>query len=457
MKRGFSTMLAALFLLLASSAFAQAQEMDPLLKILVENKVITMEQALSVQAEYARRQQAAQTTPPPAPAPVQAAVTKEEATKIAEEAVAKAKPNLPDWLKDLKFSCTLFISYQNGSLADSTKPLVNGQYPLAHYSQFLLKRGYLDFEKKITPWLDARLTPDIRQDAVGGWTYRTKFLYGKFHWKGNGIFGQPYVMAGAIPTPFIDLEDAIYGFRAQDVTFIERVGVMGSADIGLAGGFNLGPDLPDSYKKEVSSKHPGRWGSFMAGLYNGGGYDIAEKNMNKVAMARLSIRPLPDYVPGFQVTLFEGQGKGNVADSWATSGPLKGTRLYPDYRLFMGMLSYEAPYVAAYAQWFEGRGNRGGTAVSADNTDKKESGYSLFTRVTFPADKRFTAFVRYDSFDTDKRLAARQGDQTERWIGGLAWNLLKSNFLLLDYDSLRHSLPTLADENRWQLTLQLKF
>jgi len=64
---------------------AEESELDPLLKLLVEQGVITIEQALAVQAEYDRRRVAEQAlTPPPATVAVDTAVAP-PAEKAAEE------------------------------------------------------------------------------------------------------------------------------------------------------------------------------------------------------------------------------------------------------------------------------------------------------------------------------------------------------------------------------------
>jgi hypothetical protein len=67
---------------------AEQAELDPLLKLLVEQGVITMEQALTVQAEYDRRRMAEQEpTPPPQTVAVEtaAAPPEEEATEEKDE------------------------------------------------------------------------------------------------------------------------------------------------------------------------------------------------------------------------------------------------------------------------------------------------------------------------------------------------------------------------------------
>ena len=55
MKIRFTTVLTLCALLFGFAVTARAGDMDPLLKLLVDKGVITMEQALSVQAEYDRQ------------------------------------------------------------------------------------------------------------------------------------------------------------------------------------------------------------------------------------------------------------------------------------------------------------------------------------------------------------------------------------------------------------------
>ena len=59
--------ICALLLMLAAPLMAQERELDPLLELLVEQGVITLQQALAVQAEYDRRRSTEVATPPPPP------------------------------------------------------------------------------------------------------------------------------------------------------------------------------------------------------------------------------------------------------------------------------------------------------------------------------------------------------------------------------------------------------
>jgi hypothetical protein len=264
----------------------------------------------------------------------------------------------------------------------------------------------------------------------------------------------------------------------QDTQFSERVLGLPSADLGLLFAGNFGADLPKSYQDEVSKSFAGRWGSWAVGLFNGSGYSGIENNTGRSLQARVSIRPMPDIVPGFQITLAGLRAKGNVAPTWITTGSFKGTKNYPDWTLYQAMLSYQHPRFTLSAQYLRSVGTNKGD-VFYQPTDyvaglvspsdiyrgKSSKGYSFFGEYRFPANKRFSAFARHDHFDPDTKDITRiknSEDVQDRDIVGLAYWLYKENGILLDYDVLRHSRyyatgKQIPDEPRWQLTLQIKY
>jgi len=78
---------------------AQEPELDPLLELLVEQGVITMEQALAVQAEYDRRREAAKI---PVVAPVQTS-PQEPPMQVATAPVEEEKPKEEKWYDRIDF------------------------------------------------------------------------------------------------------------------------------------------------------------------------------------------------------------------------------------------------------------------------------------------------------------------------------------------------------------------
>ena len=481
MRKWFTGMAVAALLAIAGSV--RAQELDPLLKLLVDNKVITMEQALAVQEQYNRQKGAPQQAAPAG------AITKDEVRTVAQEEIAKAKPNLGD-LGGLKIGGTYYLSYQNGvtfngsSLSDDKTD---------NYSKFTLKRGYLDVQKDFAPWLSTRFTPDLYQDSTSGqFNLRVKYLYADFKWKGGDFIAKPDLEVGMVHTPWIDFQEGLWPWRMQDTLFIERVGITSSADLGMTLGGLFGGTLPKTYQDEVSNKYPGRYGSFQIGVYNGGGYSTSEKNSNKVVALRVSVRPMPDIAPGLQLSAFGLDGKGNVADTyWTKDGPFKGKEVYPDFKIFEGQLSYQHKYFMLAGEYYEGRGNAAGTAYYTDKDyvagkvdqglifqARYQRGYSLMGQVRFPESRKWALIGRMDYFDPDTKgvylqsnLPYTNRDVTRRYIAGVAYYLFKDNILLFDYDVLQHSKyfknTTLAnpagfnervpDEGRFQITLQIKF
>ena len=444
-------------LTLAAGLAAAAQEvgeLDPLLKLLVENKVITLDQATAVQEQYAK--QKAQ----------DATVLTEDVKNQVSADLKKSGPKLPSALEGLKIGGLAYISYQNGEKYSGTKDQTT------QYSAFVLKRGYIDIQKDITPYFSARITPDITLDSTGDTKVRIKYLYANFHWKGNDIFTKPYVEVGQAHMPWLDYEESINLYRMQDPMFLERNGAYNSADVGVMFGTDFGGQMPDDYKKNVSSHYAGKYGSMQVGLYNGAGYHAAEKNNNKVLMYRVSVRPVPSVLPGLQLSYFGINGKPNVTEPKPGPGVI-----YPDWRLNQWMVSYQHQYFTLTGQWADGKNNQGGSAVWTYGPHKGDSlpwkGYSYFGELRLPFEGsqagKWSLIARYDHMDPndDESDSSTKKDIQKRTLFGAAWQFAKGNYFLLDYETLDHSKDwsgqpagqhqSLPNEKRLQLTLQVKF
>ena len=190
----------------------------------------------------------------------------------------------------------------------------------ADYSKFVIKRGYISVDANINSFMSARITPDITQDSTGDIKVRLKYAYAKFQKPSLGYITKPFVEVGVVHMPWLDYEEHINLYRMQDTMFMERNGLFNSADLGVMFGGNFGPQLPEDYRKAVNDHYAGRWGSFAVGVYNGGGYHASEKNEDKALEGRFTLRPLPDHLPGLQVSVFGVSGKGNIADAIRAAG-----------------------------------------------------------------------------------------------------------------------------------------
>ncbi len=449
MRRLCLTLMAAALMAFAGAVRAQdAQELDPLLKILVQNKVITLEQAQAVQQEYDK----------------QKPVTKEEARDVAKEEVAKSSFKLPSALEGLKVGSTIFFSYQNGNAWSGTKDEASS------YDRFVLKRGYINIEKEIAPWLSARITPDIYADSTGQYAFRMKYAYANFHWKGNSFFNAPYIETGIAHTPWIDYEEQIYRYRMVEPTFLDRNGLWGSADAGIMAGSNFGPDLSPTYKKEVQPKYAGTWGSWAVGFYNGGGYATSEKNQNKAFEWRLSIRPFGAMFPGLQLQ-WAGvtSAYGNKAIDNSKTPPLDP----PNWRVNQYGVTYESKWVNAEYLYYTGDGNPAGTLYDQTNhttvpTAAPTKGYTWFIEGKFPANRKWSAFYRYDHLDVQDNVSKDWKKDVQNYQDiGIAYWLTAKSAIVLDYSTLDHTKPwpsqpgnahsAIPDDKRWQLTYKIDF
>ena len=356
------------------------------------------------------------------------AAEKEEVTQEDITSVVKA-------LKDIKFNLLWYLSYMDGEGRDVGGNAGDGE----SRSKFAIKRGYFRFSKTLMPWFDAHMTFDVTQakdddsSLDGSVAVRIKYAYAKFKLPDVAFFTKPFVEAGIVHMPWLDFEEHINWYRCQDTMFIERNSTFNSADFGLTLVSLFGGEVGEEYQKKVSNKYPGRYGSMAVGVYNGGGYHASEKNDNKALEGRLTIRPLPDVVPGLQFSYFGITGKGNTKDE-------------PDWTVNLGMVSFEHEYLVLTGQYYDGKGNQKGS----DEYDK--DGYSIFAELK--PHKKFSIIGRYDQFDPNDDM---DDDENTRYIIGAAYHIDKQhkNMVLLDYDTVDYEDSSKEDDKRIQLTLQV--
>ena len=333
-------------------------------------------------------------------------------------------------LKDLKFETLWYLSYQDGQQNNGTD-----------YSKFTLKRGYLTVKKSIIPSLSARLTADITQvndadsNLNGSVAVRLKYLYGQFIFPENEFLTNPNIEFGLVHIPWLDFEEHINFYRLQDTMFLERNHTFNSADMGITFSTLLGGTIDKDYQTRVTKYYPGRYGSMAFGIYNGGGYHASEKNNNKVFEGRLTIRPLPDTLPGLQLSYFGIFGKGNQSTN-------------PDWETNLGFISYQHEFFTLTGQYYTGKGNQSGS------NENEKKGHSVFAEIK-PIEK--ISFIgRYDHFDPNKDAS---NDENDRYIFGIAYMLDKPhhNMIVLDYDTVKYKQSDTKDDKRIQLTLQIKY
>ncbi len=251
----------------------------------------------------------------------------------------------PSPLEGISISGLFYLAYQDG------------QEGGADYSRFRVTRSYLTTQVKVLPRLTGRITIDSHQDAQGDMKARLKYAYAKYDFGDRGKVTGLGLEGGIVHMVWLDFEEHVDLYRMRDPMFMERSGMFNSADFGLTLSGGFGGSLPEAYRRDVGSSYASRYGSFAVGVYNGGGYHAGEANQNKVLEGRLTVRPMPETMPGLQLSGLLIAGKGNRAD--------EGQGI-PDWRAYNAFLSYQHATGTITAQYAWGRGNQGGAGSSPD-------------------------------------------------------------------------------------------
>ncbi|MFC1694342.1 hypothetical protein ACFL1R_12655 [Candidatus Latescibacterota bacterium] len=325
-----------------------------------------------------------------------------------------------------------FISCQTGKTGDK------------YASNFSVKRGYINIKKRLTDRISGRITPDIsvdrEGDGEGDLEMRLKYCYMDIVLDTMSFMVKPHVEFGLVHPPWIDFEQSINLYRMQDPMFLDRNKILNSADFGITFFSLLGGEMDDDYQKNVSSKNPGKYGSVAAGIYNGGGYHAIERNNNKTIEARMTLRPVPSFIPGLQVSYHGITGKGNTAKN-------------PDWTLNACFVSLENLRYVITGMYFSGVGNFKGSAVNGSGDAMDQSGYSLFGELKI-FKRKFRLIGRYDMFD-DK--PDTDDNNLKRIIAGIAYHIHGKTKALLDYDISTRNSWSGYEEARTQFTIEYNF
>jgi len=346
--------------------------------------------------------------------------------------------SLPKGLQGISISGEYYLGFKSGEKGGT------------EFSIFEIRRGYLTVNKKIIPGLlSSRITLDTSQDedgdGEGDMEARIKYAYAQLLLPDFSFVNKAKIEFGIVHTPWLDYEQGINAYRMRDKMFMERSGIVNSGDFGVTVFGLFGGKMDDSYKKRVSKKYAGRYGSFAFGIYNGGGYHAVENNKNKAAELRVSIRPLPDILSGLQISYFGTNGEGNKA------GEADET---PDWIINSVMLSYQAESYTLTGQFLDGKGNQKGSWYDSNDMSiaNEYQGYSVF------GEKRLknSSLIMggFDSFDPNKDI---DNNEYIRYYVGLGYDFGKRNILLFDYNVKSYEDSSKSDDFWFQLTMQVKF
>lgn len=433
MKRGLSLVLSLCFLFMLFGISHAAEITDPILKKLVEKGILSEQEAAGVMQDIEQEKTQKE---------------KKVEQKIDEKVTAMAPAENKDLgiiakqLKGIKFGLLWYLSYMNGEGKDVGGSAGDG----IDRNRFAIKRGYFRFTKEFMPWFDAHITFDVTQSSVKDSSLsdsiqvRLKYIYGKFKLPTLAFLTKPNFEVGQVHMPWLDYEEHTNYYRMQDTMFLERNGIFNSADFGITFTSLLGGEMPKEYQENVNSHYAGRYGSIQGGVYNGGGYHASEQNKNKVLEGRVTIRPVPDVIPGLQVSYFGTTGKGNTAAE-------------PDWTTNLVYGSFESEPVVLTGQYYWGEGQQNGS-----NSTEKD-GYSFFAELKLynmfrDPINRFSVIGRYDHFDPN---TDQKDDENSRYIFGVGYYLDKphKNMFVVDYDHVDYKASGKSNDSRVQATLQV--
>jgi hypothetical protein len=393
MKRKIFVGLFTLFFLLPLAADAEVK--DPLLQKLVEKGMLTREEAEILQGQ--------------------------------------SKVELPKALQGISVGVLAYLDYSGGTTShDGTD-----------YNKFSITRGYVNIKKEITPWLKARVTPDITlisntaNSQKGDLELRMKYYFIDLLPPDAGFLTDNDFRIGLGHTPWLDFQEHINIYRMQGVMFQEKFKGFNSSDLGIGLLGNFGGKLNKELEEEVGYHTPyaGRYGSYHIGIYNGGGYHATEANQDKVVEGRITLRPLPDAIPGLQLTYHGISGEGNNPTG-------------PEWTSNTGFISYQNRYLVLTGEYVGSKGQQDGS------DEKKKGGYSVFGDLKIPMYERMAITGRYDVWDPDTDSAR---DTQRLFIGGISYKVYENNYLIAVYEQLHYENPGYEDDKKVQVVFQVSF
>ena len=261
---------------------------------------------------------------------------------------------------------------------------------------FSVDRVYLRTDATMSPHFGARITLDADRmkpaelasgEAV---TYDTKYrVFVKHAYLEVKDLGDIKIRAGMVDTPYAPYYDALWGKRYIAESFAKRVGVLDTADLGVA----------------VLGKHGKGLVDWNLSVLNGEGYGKVEVDAGKAVQARVTVDPLAGKdKQALPITGFASYNPHPIEETatqtWAVAAG------YDIHRLFA---------------WLELLGSTTG--------ETSGMGWSASLNPRLPA---YAGLVlRYDEWDPDTSAA---GDAQRALIAGVDKNFMEKVSLALTYE-----------------------
>jgi hypothetical protein len=320
----------------------------------------------------------------------------------------KQNTHIPE-TPSIKIGGQWFLAYLNGTLDNEWVNL------------FTVTRGYINIKAKLNDTFSGRITPDVsidqEGDGAGDLELRLKYAYLQWNLPNILFLYKPFFELGLVHRPWLNFEENVIGYRMQGTMFLPRHGVINSADFGVTFVSLLGGEMSKEYQKLVNSKYPGKYGSIVLGVYNGGGYHDFERNTNKPIEGRITIRPFPFLLPGLQFSYTGAYGKGNTIAA-------------PDWIMNTGYISWESRHLILTASYYKGVGDFRGRAIDSLGNSLDQDGYSVYGELKFQKLK-LGLIARYDYFQRHEHTGAVY---SRRYIAGISYRFYNESKFLITFD-----------------------
>src|SRR5690242_9489965 len=162
-----------------------------------------------------------------------------------------------------------------------------------HFNSFDITRAYVNVLGKFSGGVGTRVTLDLYRNADGSLGYRLKYAFATYTPQGSPLTFK----IGAIHTPWLDWEEALWDYRMQGQMAMERAGYLSASDFGAG--------IDGTWSHELVN--------MQVGVYNGENYNKAPGDKRKDVMGRASVRVMPtddaSRVGGLRLTAYGHTGK----------------------------------------------------------------------------------------------------------------------------------------------------
>ncbi len=276
-------------------------------------------------------------------------------------------------------------------------------FPTAGVRQnnFSIQRAYINVIGRFAGGIYTRVTADVYTPPAAttdnSRTFRLKYAYFGYTPTGSSLTFK----LGAIHTPWLDWEEALWDYRVQGQMALERGGYVTSSDFGAGIDYKQGADKVN--------------GQFM--IVNGEGYSGGAGDFRKDAEVRLSARVMDtddsSSVGGVRLTGYGQFGK-------ATGGA--------DRNRYLGMVSYRTKQITLAGEVASTKDAVTGRVISAFGV------YKL-------TNSKIAALARVDITDPNTSVA---NDKQTRLIGGVSYQVSPNLRLLADLDRVSFEAGTTA-------------